>query len=704
MNLKHSVYNMLRAPHDIMSRPFLWLRHKGAKYLHGEWRIILCAAIFGTVCALYIAVPFQPPAFTSNLAALAVVLLLVSIRRAWRALPAQLLLVIVLALSLSSLRVQLVSAPKLTQERFVSLEGVVETFDRRPDRAPRLDIVPLKLDEQSAGLPSRIRLIVRTRAPEVLERGTRVSLKAILTPPSPPVVPGGYDFGRADFFQGIGAEGYAASPIIVLGGDALTESALTRTTEKLRDHISNELMRLLPGQSGAVAVALTVGDRHFIGEETAEAIRDAGLAHLLAISGLHMGLITAAAFFVIEYLVAAFPSVALRVRPKKVAAVVAWGIAICYLLLSGMGIATVRAFIMISVALLAVLFDRRVMSLRSIALAVFAVLIIWPEAVLSVSFQMSFAATAALVAVYEVLSRRGLTARGEAGILRRFLRFLLFMGFTSLVAQVAIAPFALYHFQTLSLIGIVANIVVVPIMSAAIMPLALMSIILMPFGLHEWPVWALGIGLDQVIALAHYFAAFPYAVYRAGAPGELYLIVASLVFTALLLIRHRVASIILLFGYIVLLCLPFGPVADVMVDNQGRVIARADQASGRLLIIGGRRDSYRDENWRRYWGLEQEPAAGVLHRHCDASACRTALGGERYVTVLKSMSALRQACNAGDIIVGPRRWHRYCAGSGVYLYEESFERFGVAAVYYPQSEDEGMTFRWSKPNGKRPWH
>jgi competence protein ComEC len=672
--------------------------------VHSEWRLLLLAALFCSGCALYICVEMQPPGLPASLLALTITGGLVVMRRAARNLGAQILLVLLLAAVAASARIQLTSAPRLTEERYASLEGHVESFDRRPDRAPRLVLKPSLIDERISGLPERVRLIVRTRAPHKIERGSKVALKAILAPPSPPVVPGGYDFARAAFFDGIGAEGYAASSVRVLSEAPKGSLTWRDKVERARDHAADEMMRLLPTQAGAVAVALTVGDRHFINEETSAAIRDAGLAHLLAISGLHMGLITAAAFFVFEYLFAALPSVALRVRPKKIAAVAAWGIACAYLLMSGMGIATVRAFIMICVALLAVLYDRRVLSLRSIALAVFAVLILWPEAVLSVSFQMSFAATAALVAVYELLSRKGWTARGDAGPLKRLLRFIFFMGFTSLVAQLAIAPFALYHFQTLSIIGIVANIVVVPIMSAVIMPLALLSMVLMPFGLHAWPVAALGLGLDQVIALASYFAHFPFAVYRAGAPGELYLAFASLVFALLLGLRAKFLSPVLLAIYVGLMFVPFGRTADVLLDRQGRVIARADSASARLLIVGGRRDSYRDENWRRYWGLDLEHEAGVLHRHCDASACRTALGGERFVTVLKSMTALRQACNAGDIVVGPRRWLSFCEGDGVYLFEESFEELGTAAIYYPQGEDDRMAFRWSKPQGKRPWH
>ncbi|WP_262691826.1 ComEC/Rec2 family competence protein [Kordiimonas aestuarii] len=671
---------------------------------HSEWRILGLTITFGIFCALYIAVPVATPGFWFWLSCVLLVAGLVIWRRLHRHYGVQLMMMALLACLVASWRIMDVVAPRLDAEHYVALTGIVEEFSVRPDRAPRLTLRPTVMDDRTAGLPRRVRLIVRTKTPDDLTRGATVSFKAILSPPSGPVVPGGYDFARAGFFDGIGAEGYAASRIDLVK-KTQSDTELRDRLNSIRAYVAAELTRILPGQKGAIAVALTVGDRHYINKETAGEIRDAGLAHLLAISGLHMGLITAAAFFVIEYLFASIPAVALRIRPKKIAAVVAWGVACGYLLLSGMGIATIRAFIMISVALLAVLADRRVLSLRSIALAALAILLLWPEAVLSVSFQMSFAATAALIAVYEVLSACGWTARGDAGPVRRFLRFIAFMAFTSLIAQVAIAPFALYHFQTLSVIGIAANVVVVPLMSAAIMPLALITLVLMPFGLHTWPAEFLGLGLEQVIMLANYFAHFPYAVHRAGAPSDLYLMLASLCFCALLVIRHLRAATVLLMAYVLLLAMPFGRTADVLLDREGRVIARADAASGRLQIIGGRRDSYRDENWRRYWGLDLEHEAGVLHRHCDASACRTGLGGGRYVTVLKSMSALRQACAAGDIVVGPRRWNMFCRGESVYIFAENFDYLGTVAIYYPEDgSGDGMRFRWSKPRGKRPWH
>ncbi len=674
----------------------------GKSQLHSEWRLIGLTICFGLACGVYIWLPYEIPGVTFFLPLTIVVGIVCTMRRAWRNSAVLCLMMVLLGLLMASIRVATVAAPRFTVERFVSLEGTVESYDVRPDKAPRMILAPSTINDKKEGLPVYVRLIVRTKATKPIAAGDFVSLKAILTPPSGPVVPGGFDFARRAFFGSIGAEGFAASTITVHDrpeGDLVPLGHIGET----RRRVMNEIVEVLPEQAGGVAVALIVGYRHLIDKQTATAIRDAGLAHLLAISGLHMGLITAAAFFVFEYMFAAVPAIALRVRPKKIAAVLAWCIALSYLMLSGMGVATVRAFIMISVALLAVLVDRRVLSLRSIALAALIILFIWPETILSVSFQMSFAATAALVAVYEWISRYDwIRPRREVGFTGRVIRYVGFMAFTSLISQVAIAPFALYHFQTLSIIGILANVIVVPIMSLIVMPIALLSVVLMAFGLHHWPLVVLGWGIEFVIDLSHYFASMPYAVFRSGAPSDGFLLVTSVLFVSLLIIRNaRIVGIVSIF-FLVSIAAPYGEVADVLIDNGGRVVARQDQSSGRLLIVGGRRDGFRDESWRRYWGLDPDRDVGVLHRHCDPDACRTALGQERYVTVLKSMSGLRKACDQGDVVIGSWRWRRYCRGSVLYITFEEMEASSPLALFNIKNGDIRAEF--STPDGTRPWH
>ncbi len=682
---------------------FLATSHKtdGSVVLHSEWRLIGLTICFGVACGFYIWFPWELPGVTFFLALTGVTVALVTVRRAWRNGAALCLVMLLLGLLASSVRVAHVSAPRFTVERFVTLEGVVAEYEVRPDKAPRLIISPTRVNQTSQGLPSYVRLIVRTKVTEPIEAGDHVSLKAILTPPSGPAVPGGFDFARRAFFERIGAEGYAASTIEVLNQPEQS-TKFTGAVNDIRRSIANQITEVVPDQAGAVAVALIVGYRHLIDKETAASIRDAGLAHLLAISGLHMGLITAAAFFIFEYAFAAVPAIALRMRPKKIAAVLAWGIALSYLMLSGMGVATVRAFIMISVALLAVLVDRRVLSLRSIALAALSILAIWPETILSVSFQMSFAATAALVAVYEWLSKFDWMRVGhEASGFERIARYLGFMALTSLISQFAIAPFALYHFQSLSIIGIVANVIVVPFMSMIVMPLALVSVVLMSIGLHHWPLVVLGWGLEVVIDLSHYFASMPYAVFRSGAPSDVFLLASSILFIVMLVMRSTRVVGIAGALYLIAIMAPYGTTADILIDNSGRVIGRADQSSGRLLIVGGRRDGFRDESWRRYWGLNPDGGVGVLHRHCDAYACRTAVGNNRYITVLKSMSALRRACDGDDIVIGTKRWQRYCHGTGIYVPEEDMDSSSPLAIY---DNDGKLTIAFSKPLGNRPWH
>ncbi|MBL4758173.1 MAG: ComEC/Rec2 family competence protein, partial [Rhizobiales bacterium] len=152
---------------------------------------------------------------------------------------------------------------------------------------------------------------------------------------------------------------------------------------------------------------MITGDRSFISRNHVEMLRASGLAHVLAISGLHMTLVTGALFAGLRALLAFIPGIALRYPIKKIAAFAALFAGAFYLALSGANVATQRAFIMVGIMLVAILLERPAISLRNVALAALFVILWRPESVVTASFQMSFAAVTALIAAYEyVLNRR----------------------------------------------------------------------------------------------------------------------------------------------------------------------------------------------------------------------------------------------------------------------------------------------------------
>ncbi|MEH6411750.1 MAG: ComEC/Rec2 family competence protein, partial [Hyphomonas sp.] len=241
--------------------------------------------------------------------------------------------------------------------------------------------------------------------------------------------------------------------------------------------------------------------RSFMRDEDQEALRGSGLAHLLAISGLHMGIVGGLVFFLTQKALVLIEPLALRVPVQKPAAMTALIASLAYLVLSGASVSTQRAFIMSAVVFGAILFDRAAISMRSFAIAMMAVVLLQPESVMTPGFQMSFAASGALIATYEAWSRRRSERERVLGPIP-FAWASLVM--TSVVAAAATAPFALYHFDRLAALGLVANLLTMPVISFVSAPAAALAMLLTPFGLGDVGLRLFGYSLELVLAIAHW--------------------------------------------------------------------------------------------------------------------------------------------------------------------------------------------------------
>ncbi|MHA1527516.1 MAG: ComEC/Rec2 family competence protein [Alphaproteobacteria bacterium] len=376
--------------------------------------------------------------------------------------------------------------------------------------------------------PERVRVTLLTAERDAAPRpGARIRVFARLQPPGDPVEPGAFDFRLRAYFEMLGAVGYARGAALRLEAgplsDPLERFALWLAGQRAR--ISDALERALPGRRGGFAAAIIVGDRSNIDQADAEALRISSLAHLLAISGLHMGLLTGLVFAAVRLLLAALPGCVSGVSAKKAAAVVALLAGLGYLMLSGATVATQRASVMMAVAFTAVLLDRPAITLRGLALAAAVVLAIRPVSLMDVGFQMSFAATAALVAGYEEVRRRrqarwataeeaeGWRQRRRAGRRVRMLRlaglYLTGLVFTSIVAGGATTPYAAYHFNRVTPYGLLANLAAVPAMGLMIAPAAIAAGVLAPLGLEAPVLWLMGEGIEWVLDVAHGVAGLP---------------------------------------------------------------------------------------------------------------------------------------------------------------------------------------------------
>lgn len=408
------------------------------------------------------------------------------------------------------LRLLLVAAPMLEAPFYGPLTGRIVEVDRSQSGALRLTLDQVWLAELPPDrTPARIRISLQAGLDEAPLPGTIIMATAHLSAPEGAVEPGAFDFRRMAFFESLGAVGYTRHPILKWQDPVEGDQRIGR----LRSHLTAAIRDRIPGDAGAFAAGVLTGDRSGLSQQAVAALRDSSLAHLLAISGMNMAFLIAFVFALLRYGLALIPPVALRFDSKKLAAVVSLGVAWFYLLLSGANVATERAFIMVAVMLVAVLLDRQAITLRSVAIAG-CILLLWqPEALLSPGFQMSFAATIALILGFQLAN-----ARIPPGRLPRWGRVVLSLFLSSLLGGIATAPYAAVHFNRFTDYGLLANLLTGPVMGAIVMPAGAVAGLLAPFGLADLPLWVMEQGCRWILAVAVWIAALDGAVTAIPAP------------------------------------------------------------------------------------------------------------------------------------------------------------------------------------------
>jgi len=556
-------------------------------------------------------------------------------------------------------RAESVAAPRLERPQAAAFTATVVKADRL---AAREQVRLLLAPADAPALPPQLRVSVPIdKAPAGLEPGATVRLRAYLLPPPPMAVPGAYDFSRTAWFARIGATGRVLGSVeIVAPPEAGSWSAwLQRARQRTSTHIQEQL----PGTSGAIAAALATGDQGGISEADAEAMRASGLAHLLSVSGLHITAVVGAAMLLALRLLALSPWLALRLNLVLVAAAFAGVVAIAYTLFTGGEVPTIRSCAAALLVLIGIAMGRDAITLRLVATGAIIVVIFWPEAAAGPSFQLSFAAVTAIVALHEHPRMKALLARREEGRLQRFGRGVLGLLLTGVAVELAITPIALFHFHQSGLYGALANIVAIPLTTFIIMPLEAVALLLDLVGLGAPFWWAAGQGLDLLIGLAQAVAAAPGAVALVPAipPGAFLLVLIGLLWIGLWRHRWRWWGTAPL-GLGALLAFTAAP-PDLLVTGDGKHMAVRTPA-GELALLRPRAGEYVRDVLAELSGAEAEfldletaPAAA-----CSDALCLYELpAGERVWRILATRSrdlvrwdAMVAACAAADIVVSDR--------------------------------------------------
>jgi competence protein ComEC len=662
--------------------------------------------MLGTGAAAYFALRVEPPLWTAWAGlSLAVAAGAAGLRLARLGMLAVLVAALALGFALAKLRTDQVAGPVLSRPMIVHLVARIDALEPS-GKGVRM----LLSDPRSGGfanVPHRVRVAVLGHTD--LKPGEWVSVTASLAPPQGPVAPGAHDFGRAAFFQGIGAAGFAyGTPRRVIAPRAATwEERVSDRIENLRWRMTTRMLAVLPGSNGAIASALITGTRGGIAQEDEQALRDAGLAHALSISGLHMALVGGGMFWLVRALLAALPSIALVYPIKKWAALMALAASAFYLVLTGAAPPATRAFVMLAMMLLAVLCDRPALTMRSLALAAVAVLLVRPEAVIDAGFQMSFAAVAVLVAVAEgeaarrARDRDAQDVRERPGILLRLLRapwrHARAVALTSLFGSLATAPYALFHFGRTAHYAVLGNLLVMPVIGFWIMPMAALSVVAMPFGLDEGPLHLMGAGISAMLSQGRFVAMIPGAASLAPAMPLAALLAMTLGALWLAIWRGGVrwwGAVPMLLGVMLAL---FAPRPDMLVASDAQTIAIRGM-DGMLHFIATPKDRFAAEQWLRRDGDARAlvDATGMPGLSCDGLGC-VLRARDVLIVGARRPEALAEDCARARLLVSAIAGR--CAGPRVMLDAATAARDGGYAITLPSLKVRSVR-EW---RGKRPW-
>ncbi len=594
-----------------------------------------------------------------------------------------------------------VAQPVLGKVWVGSLYGRIEKVEILSAR----DTIRLELaTDGKQDLPPKVRVNLSPEQHRAeFRNGAIVQLRARLMPPAGPALPGGYDFARRAWFQGIGATGSALGPVTLY--EASTRPMwLAETRTGLTQHI----LREMPQATGAMGAALITGDQGNIDEADAQAMRDSGLAHLLSISGLHVTAVVGFLFLFCSRTLALFPVIALRFPVPILAAAFAACGAVAYTLLAGAEVPTVRSCIAALLVLIALAIGREALTLRLVAFGALIVLLFWPEAMAGPSFQLSFAAVATIVILHELPSVKRWTERREEPLVFRLLRGLFALIITGIAIELVLAPIALFHFHRTGLYGALANVVAIPLTTFIVMPAQAIALLGDTIGLGTPFWWIAAQGISAILGIAHYVSGLPGAVSMLPSMplwAFLAMISGALVF-GLLRSRVRLLGLLpFLAGFAAML---LAPRPDLLVTGDGKHLAVVE-ADGNVALLRARAGDYIRDMLLENAGTTEEPKAldKWSGAQCSPDTCIIDIArGERSWSILATRTPYRvpsmemaAACRQVDVVVSDRWLPSSCRPGWIKVDRNMLDQSGGLAIYL----EDAKLLSVNNGNDHQPW-
>ena len=431
--------------------------------------------------ALYFTMPYEPqPIFAPII--LCITGMAIFIRRVPNILRA--MLIFLFGFCYAYVFTDFIDTPKLGHNKHnLEITGIVKNIDYTDEKSR----IYLSVSARDIGADDNERAIVRISVSdiELPKIGDTVRANIGLFKPAGAYAPDTFDYARWAYFNGLTATGYASEIEVIKPSDTISINTMRNT---IHNHTESFLVD-----------SLVLGYKNAVPKNDTPIWTAAGIGHVWSISGFHMTLVGGWIFLIFYFLFRATPYITRRIPARIPAMGCAWIALLGYLFLSGLDIATIRAFIMTTLVFLAFACGRSAISMRNIALAFCIIFFINPHFVMQAGFQLSFAAVFGLIWVYSETKPK--MPRNK------ILKLIYACIITSVVATIFTAPFVAIHFSAIPIYGLVGNLILLPIFSFAIMPLVLFGAI---FNTNA-PIDLAHSLYDFTFTLAQYIADMPVA-------------------------------------------------------------------------------------------------------------------------------------------------------------------------------------------------
>ena len=585
----------------------------------------------------------------------------------------------------AEIRVINISSPQIKSViENVAVEGtILQIIDSPNNRKLLLDnLIIENLDSNQT--PSSIRISTKSDLSDYAV-GDRIYLTTTLMPPPHPSFPGGFNFAEYSFFKEIGAIGFAQSRPYNLSLNNIDTA--TKHINNLRKYLGRRIERAIDSKSSAIALALLIGDTTKIDKHSLNVVRISGIAHIIAISGLHVVIVVGLIFLSIRGMLSKFSNLAAVYDLKKIAAIFGIIGSFCYLIIAGSPISAQRAFIMSTITLVAILIDRTPKPIRSIAFAGIIILLLTPESMFSASMQMSFAACISLVASFTYLSK--VFWPDQSTHLKKVLVYLLNTVISTLVAGSATAPFVIYHFNQFSTYSILTNIIAVPLTNFILMPLGAVGLLLIPFHLESLALIPMGWGIDFMIYVADIITSLPQSSlnFRSYTTWGLGLIASGgLLFCIMVAHLRWAAAILLLVGMLSNATFFKGNNPDILIDSSGKLFALRVEDS--YYFSNKMRARFVRNSWEQLLGVEDVSTIKKLS-NCTQGVCTLSKNGQS-ITVVSSddFAAWNEGiCSDHSMIINLSPSRDLACSANTTIIDRSFLK------------TNGNTFIWLNKNG-----